>query len=417
MHKSIIRSLVVMAIMVFHVFTVVAQGIPPGQEPGAQAKRFQLESQQRARELQRQKPKTQVVEVEKEKAEETPAADETRFVLKGIKLTGARTFSESEIQPLYEKYLDKDVTHKDITAIADVIRTKYKQKGYLTTAVYVPEQNVVDGIVEIKISEGDFGKIKVDGNKYFGSELLKKYIHSKKNEILNLFILQKDILRINQNPDVQVKATVTAGEEPGTSDIRFDVTDKFPFHAGAGFDNQGTRSSGKDRTSLWIRDTNITGHNDSVFANVQFSRSTSGEFISYLLPADTYGTKVGVDITYFEMKLGDEFKFFDITGKTLIFTPHVSRELFLSENAQATADLGIDIKSIIQKTGKQYTSNDQIRQPYVGLNLTGLDSLAGGGQTIFAPKMTFGTSRFLGASDRGHPTTQRPGTGGDGDTY
>ncbi|MFH1848539.1 MAG: ShlB/FhaC/HecB family hemolysin secretion/activation protein, partial [Candidatus Omnitrophota bacterium] len=34
------------------------------------------------------------------------------------------------------------------------------------------------------------------------------------------------------------------------------------------------------------------------------------------------------------------------------------------------------------------------------------------GQTTFSPRITFGTERFLGASDRGHPSASRAGTGG-----
>lgn len=388
-----------------------AQNIPPGQEPAAQAARFQAESERKARELEKKKGKAPDVEIEEEK-EAPPVEKEMRFVLKEVKVTGAKKFEASFFLPAYQSYLYKEVTFKDLSDIADRIKAEYKRKGYLTTVVFIPEQNIVDGVVEIRVAEGEFGKLKIEGNKYFGSNLIKKYIHSKKNEILDLYVLQKDILRLNQNPDLQVKTVVSAGEEPDTSDVTMKVDDKFPFHAGASFDNQGTRLTGKDRTSVSVRHTNLTGHNDSVFANIQFTRSSSGEFVSYLLPADTLGSIIGLNFTYFEMKLGEEFKSFDITGKTLIFTPHVSRELYLSEDIQANVDIGLDIKSITKKTGTQTTADDQLRLPYLDFDFSETDGFGGGGQTSFSPKFIFGTSGFLGASKRGHPTTSRSGTGG-----
>jgi hemolysin activation/secretion protein len=116
-----------------------------------------------------------------------------------------------------------------------------------------------------------------------------------------------------------------------------------------------------------------------------------------------------MDITNFGMKLGKEYKSFDITGNTLVFTPYLSRELALLESFEAYAFLGIDIKSIKKRMDSDTTANDQLRIPYFSFDFIKTDI---SGQTTFSPRFNFGTSDFLGASSRNHPTSSRAGTGG-----
>jgi len=84
----------------------------------------------------------------------------------------------------------------------------------------------------------------VEGNKWFKGALLRKYIHLKKNELLDVFKLQRDLIRLNQNPDLEVTSVVSPGKEPAATDIVLKVKDSIPFHAGVNLDNQGTRLVG-----------------------------------------------------------------------------------------------------------------------------------------------------------------------------
>jgi len=294
-------------------------------------------------------------------------------------------------------------------AISKKIEGKYKEKGYFTTTVYVPEQEIKGGVIEIHIAEGKMGKLDVEGNKWFSADFISKFIHAKKNEILNIKELARDILRLNKNPDLEVRAVLSQGKEPLSSDIALKVEGKVPWHLGLLQDNRGSRLTGKYRSMLYLRSSNVSGLGDSIFINSLYSGNSLGESLSYNLPIGTYGTKFGLDATYFKMKLGKEYKSYDITGTSQIYSPYFSWELALSEVFEAYTSLGMDIKSIKKKMAGDTTANDQLRTPYFAFNFSKIDSR---GQTTFVPKFNFGTSGFLGASHRNHPTSSRAGTGG-----
>ena len=384
-----------------------AQNIPAGQEPGAEAERFRKEAEQKKASLQK-KAKAPQVQVEEKAAPLVPEG--VSFVLKDIKITGTTLFKPEDFRSAYASYIGKTVTYKDLNDIADKIKSKYKEKGYLTTSAYMPEQEIKEGIVEIRVIEGKLGKVKIEGNKFSSASFLEKYIHTKKNEIINVIKLERDILRLNQSSDLTVKATLAQGEAPETSDLILSVTEKTPYHAAASFDNQGTRLTGKYRESGILWTSNLTGNLDSLFINTIYSGGSIGESDSYSLPIDTYGTKFGMDYTYFRTALGREFKSYKIIGETNIYSPHITVELALQEDFQAYANFGIDMKSTIKKVLDVKVSDDQMRDPYFGFDFTKTDD---SGQTSFSPKFVFGTANFLGSSTRGNPMAGRANSDGE----
>ncbi len=111
----------------------------------------------------------------------------------------------------------------------------------------------------------------------------------------------------------------------------------------------------------------------------------------------TYGTRAGLDYTFFNLKEGKDFLSSDVTGTTQIFTPHMTFEMALTENFQAYGDYGLDIKMGDKRDRQNNVINDQLRIPYASFDISKMDSFAGGGQTVFNPKFSLSTAHFLGA--------------------
>lgn len=392
-------------------FKALAQNIPPGQDTSADASRFQSEVERRKASLQTKGAKAPEIQLE-EKQPAQPQAPGASFILQDVKITGTTLFKPGDFLPLYQKYIGKEVTFKDINDVVDQIKMRYKEKGFLTTNVYIPEQQILGGVIEIRVAEGKMGRLIIEGNKWFTKNLIERYFHTKKNEILNINTLQRDLLRLNQNPDLEVKTVISPGEEPQTSDIVLKVKDKFPYHVGIGVDNQGTRLTGKYRESASFRSSNLTANNDFVFFNTVMSADSSGQFVTYVVPIDTRGTKFGFDFSYFTSKIGKEFRGFDIVGNTLDFVPHITGEIYLSEALQVSADSGLNIKSTKKLAGHDPTVEEQLRILYYRLDMSRIDSFLGGGQTSLSPQVDFGTGTFLGASHENNTKASRLGTDG-----
>jgi hemolysin activation/secretion protein len=401
-----------LAIIILLPLNAVAQNLPPGQEPEAAASRFQNEAERKKAFLQTKEVKAPEIEYEKEKPA-APVPSGVSFALKDVKITGSTLFKPEDFLPLYKKYIDKEITFDEVNEIVDNVKAKYKERGFLTTSVYIPEQQILGGVIEIRVAEGKMGRLLIEGNKWFTKNIFGKYIHAKKNEILNIKTLQMDLLRLNQNPDLEVRTVIAAGQEPQTSDITLKVKDNFPYHLGTGADNQGTRFSGDYRASAFGRSTNFTSNNDFLFFNSVASADSSGDFMTYVTPIDTMGTKFGFDFSYFTSKIGREFRDYDIVGNTWTYTPHISGEIYLSEAMQIYTDAGLKIQSTKKFQGSDLTVNEQLRVPYYSITYSRIDSFFGGGQTTFTPEISFSIGgNFLGASSGNNPKASRVGTCG-----
>ncbi len=395
-----------------------AQSVPSGQDIGAQSSRFTQEVEKNRKQFEGKKVSSPKVET---KEEEQPATPSASFILTDIKITGLpagqagmTVFKPENFKSVYQAYLGKSVSLKEIQAIANQIKIQYKRKGYLTSLVTIPQQDVKDGVVEIKVIEGRMGELKVEGNKWFSSDLIKKYFHLKKDEIFDVQKLEKDILRINKLLDFSAKSVLSPGKDAQTSDVTLKVEDHDPFHVGVNFDNHGTRLVGREQQTVTLRSSNLTGHGDSVYGSFLFGRREEAQSVTYVRPIDTYGTKVGLSVSHFTLRVGKEYRDFDMTGETKTITPFLTKELYLSEDFDAELNLGMDIKSIRRHTLGQQSSDDQLRIPYLGFDFTKNDSM---GQTTVSPRFDYGASDFLGASSKGHPSAGRAGTGGIFEKY
>jgi hemolysin activation/secretion protein len=385
---------------------LLAADPPVGANPAAQGQRYEEDVRLEEKELRKKGLKKPGVDIQEE---EKPAVPEISFVLKNINITGAAAFKDKDLKPLYDPYLNKQVSQVEIDAVINKIKAAYARKGYLTVIVYLPEQDIKDGVLEIRVVEGKLGTLTVEGGRDFSPQLISKYIHLKKNEILNFKVLERDLLRLNQIPDLEVKAALTAGKEPQTSDLTLKVTDGRPWHFGLTGDSQGTRLSGRYRASVYLRSSNLTGNLDALFLNALYSGNSSGEALTYTLPLDTYGTRLSIEIVNFESKLGKEYKVQNISGTTQIYNPFLTFELLLNEVFQVNANLGLNIKSVQKKTNGSRTADDQLRMPYFEFDLSETDAY---GSTDFTPQFIFSPPGFLGASKKNHPSGSRAGTGG-----
>ncbi len=88
-------------------------------------------------------------------AVQAPAgAEKFTLTLTQVTIEGATVFSEDELEALYRDLIGKQVTVLDLFKIANDLEVKYRNAGYITTRVIVPEQEIDDGHFRLVVVEG-----------------------------------------------------------------------------------------------------------------------------------------------------------------------------------------------------------------------------------------------------------------------
>ncbi len=122
-----------------------------------------------------------------------------------------------------------------------------KNNRPLVDVVLPAQESVGNGVVQVFILEGKLGKVEVEGNKHFKSELFTKNLSLRPGDVIDSQELLTDLDWLNRNPGRHVDASFRQGEKLGESDVVLRVKDRFPLRGYVGYENNGPRIAGEDR--------------------------------------------------------------------------------------------------------------------------------------------------------------------------
>ncbi len=91
-------------------------------------------------------------------------AKSVTFKLTRIKFEGVTALGDEELRNLYKDYLGKQVTLDVMWILANQVSDLYHQKGYFLSRAFVPEQEIENGVIRIKVVEGYIGKVEIQGD-------------------------------------------------------------------------------------------------------------------------------------------------------------------------------------------------------------------------------------------------------------
>jgi hemolysin activation/secretion protein/AraC-like DNA-binding protein len=121
------------------------------------------------------------------------------------------------------------------------LQKAYRERGYVTVSVGLPQQKLTNAVVKVKVTEGRLAAIKVTGNRYFSSNNVMRSLPSlQTNTLLNSQVLQRELDNANASRDRQIYPVIGPGPEPDTSELTLKVKDQLPLHARLELNNQGT---------------------------------------------------------------------------------------------------------------------------------------------------------------------------------
>lgn len=322
---------------------------PPPQygtnDPGVQLNRMReyMERQRVAQQIAEDRAKEDSkVEGQATGQEEAPESA-VKFVLNDIKIDGSEVLTKEEISGITSPYIGQEVTLQNLYDIVNALNDLYQQKGYLTCRAYLPPQTIKNGVVEIKIIEGKTGNVHIAGNETTREDYIAGRIGLERGSISNINDLNDDLLLFNATNDVQLRITMHAGEEPGTTDYVIAAYEPQKNYINVYVDNAGSESSGEWREGLFCTDRSLTGRRDMLTMSGMRSDGTKSFSAMYSVPVGRSGTKLGLSYSTNSVHITDgELEDLDIKGHSNAYGVSLIQPLVVTENlrTEATLDYG-----------------------------------------------------------------------------
>jgi len=362
-------------------------------------------------------------------ASQTPeiVPPEPTMLVERFVIDGANLLSPKDFEKVLGKYRNTEISMTGLKSVADEITAFYRKKGYMTTLVYVPEQEIADNTVEFKVVEGHVGDITFEEPKYSKSETIKKRFLLTKGEIFDSNKLEANLRLINQQQDRILKAVLSPGTIPQTSDILVKVEEEeSPHHFYTDFNNRGTKNTSQNRWGLGYVNNNLTGRDDVLSVRTVANGGVDVYSLSaaYTFPVSRYDTRVGGYVGYSKADIGGQFAVLSPEGHAKVWGLFLSQpwldEKFYDEesntNLALTSNLtaGFDSISVYNKILGRETSHDELRVFKIGFNFEEIDDLGRGG---FDGQAYFGVPDFLGSMGQHEESASRIDAGGKFEKY
>lgn len=111
------------------------------------------------------------------------------------------------------------------------LQLRYRELGFPTISVALPQQKLTNGIVHVKVVEGRLSDIVIEGNRFYSTANIHRALPSlTTNILLNTKWFQPELDAANQNRDRQIYPVISPGPEPGTTELELKVKDRLPLH-------------------------------------------------------------------------------------------------------------------------------------------------------------------------------------------
>ena len=192
----------------------------------------------------------------------------TSFYIKQIQLDGVPK-ELSFLNKIARKYEQKHVTVSDITNIRNAFQRKLLDKGYVTSQVYIPEQNLNAGTLQFMVMPGRVEDIQYSDSSAHGP--WRTAFPVRPGDILNIRDVEQGLEQMKRVSSQSVTMKLLPGTSVGTSIIELSIKQDKPVHGSISFDNSGLESTGVYQGSF-------TTSFDQVFrANDTFTMSLSGD--------------------------------------------------------------------------------------------------------------------------------------------
>lgn len=194
-----------------------------------------------------------------------------QFDIHEYRVLGNTVLSNRDIETVLYPLLGDHKSIDDVQTARTVLEKAYHDRGFQTVLVDIPEQDVRDQVIRLKVTEGRLNSVHIGGARYFSEgKILAALPAAAPGSVPNFTELQQQLAAVNvQSADRAVVPVLKAGPIPGTVDMALSVNDHLPVHGSLEINNQYTPDTRVLRAIATLSYNDLFQNFDSLSAQYQ----------------------------------------------------------------------------------------------------------------------------------------------------
>jgi len=235
--------------------------------------------------------------VSPEEIESTVQGDERRVDIMNYRVEGNTVLSRVDVERAVMPFLGPQRPVADVEAARAALEKAYRDQGYETVGVDIPEQDVRGGIIRLNVRELKVGRLRVTDARYYSPDDIRKMLPSlSEGEVPNYRDVSAEIATANKSGERLIMPSLRAGDTPDTVDVDLHVEDRHPLHGSFEFNDRFSSRTSRLRASAGLRYANLFQRGHTLSLQGQMTPEDPGESWSisgsYVAPIGHSGVSV-----------------------------------------------------------------------------------------------------------------------------
>lgn len=192
------------------------------------------------------------------------ADDGAKFAVRAYLVEGNTVLSSDEIDSVLRPYTGAAVDFETIQSALAALEAHYNAAGFGAVKAVLPEQDIDEGTVRLRIVEARVSRVLIDGQRFFSEENVRASLPSlSEGERPNMLKIDRELRVANENSAKQTNLVLRRGAQEGEVDALVRVADETPLRLALSMDNTGAPaadgkySTGKFRTGFIVQHSNL----------------------------------------------------------------------------------------------------------------------------------------------------------------
>ncbi|WP_232468192.1 ShlB/FhaC/HecB family hemolysin secretion/activation protein [Bordetella genomosp. 13] len=354
-------------------------------------------------------PSAPRVSVPQGQATEAPAgAENLSFTLTDMSIEGARHYPAADLRTLYQPLLGKTITVADAFKVANDIELRYRNDGYVTTRVIVPEQTIEDGRFRIVVVEGFISDVKYDGDIGPAQAAVEKLVRRlRAMRPVNVAEVERQLLLANDLPGLTVRASLESSPTEVGGSVLVVRSERKAVDASLTLDNRGSPYLGWSEMIGQVSLNSFGARADRVTLTGRLglpAERSQAVAANYDMLATDTGMTVGLAASYAKSEPGRELADLNVASDVQSYSATATYPLIRSRLQNLRAVGQFEVRNVTTDITDTPFTEDRLRVLRMGLSYDRTDSWNG----ITAVRGTLHKGLDgLGASDNGNELASR----------
>jgi hemolysin activation/secretion protein/outer membrane protein OmpA-like peptidoglycan-associated protein len=332
-----------------------------------------------------------------------------------FRFTGNTLLPAARLATAVVPFLNRPLSFNELNKATAAVTEFYRQAGWIVRS-YLPEQDIVDGIVTIHIVEAVFGGANINGEippRMSREQIMRIFdAQQKQGEPLNADKLDRALLLADDLPGVTVAGSLREGANEGQTDLDLKLGDEALAAGEVSVDNNGSRSTGSNRLTANMLLNSPFKHGDLISSNLIHTQGSDYLRLDGNIPLGANGWRSGVNASALKYNLvAPEFAALNASGTSDSVGLEASYPIVRSRMKNLNLNLSADHKIFDNLSSGTTTTNYKVDDLIIGFDGSAFDNLWGGGADSASLSLVDGTLNLNGSPNQAADaaTTQTDG--------